>query len=88
MNIELYKHNIPKASLRKWTPSAIYCLKRGGICEGCIYKEAIQSTKYKMKAALLILTQKFGAPTKEDLKEFKEAFEKNKNKYERKNRII
>lgn len=57
--------NLPE--LRRWTVSAAYCYKRGCICRGCLYKEALE-TKCYMKETVLALYRKFGKPTKAKLK--------------------
>ena len=47
--------------LVRWTDASIYCYERNCICEGCIYKERLE-TECIMKNTVLELFKKFGKP--------------------------
>lgn len=67
--------------LMKWTPSAIMCYKRGGVCRGCEVDELMKESKRtckgrdeyniihrcNMKAVITELTRVLGRPTDEML---------------------
>lgn len=63
-----YRHrDLGRAVLqRRWTPTAIECLERNCICEGCYYKEFFEKAgsyqKCQMKAAVLELKRTIGNP--------------------------
>ncbi len=47
--------------LVRWTNASTYCFERDCKCEGCIYKENLE-TKCEMKNTVLNLFSKFGKP--------------------------
>ena len=49
---------------RRWTEGAIACYKRGCNCSGCITREILETPCY-MKAAVIELVRKLGAPPEE-----------------------
>ena len=69
MNIELAKTNYTN-TLPYWTHSAIYCYLRGCVCQGCIYKDLLESSQCKMKIGVLLLVAKFGIPTNERMEKY------------------
>ena len=46
-------------AVRRWTPTALECYKRGCNCEGCFYKDFFSgsSQKCQMKASVLELVR-------------------------------
>lgn len=50
------------ADVRRWTPTAINCYRRGGICRGCEISKLKLSVKCQMKKSVLALVRKFGRP--------------------------
>ena len=56
-------------AVRRWTPTAVECYKRGCNCEGCWYNEFFNGTyqKCQMKASVLELVRVMGAPSTVDL---------------------
>ena len=50
--------------VRRWTPTATECYKRGCVCDGCFYKDFFSggSQKCQMKAAVLELVRTLGTP--------------------------
>lgn len=46
---------------RRWTQAAIYCYKRGCICNGCFYKQILE-TECSMKESVLALYKRYGEP--------------------------
>lgn len=51
----------------KWTPSAIYCFERGGVCKGCYYENYFSQDRYtyqecEMKKAVIALVKNIGLP--------------------------
>ncbi len=54
-------------AVRRWTPTAIECYKRGCNCEGCFYKDFFSGSSHKcqMKAAVLELVRVIGTPNVE-----------------------
>lgn len=54
-------------AVRRWTPTAIECYKRGCNCEGCFYKDFFSgsSQKCQMKASVLELVRAIGTPNVE-----------------------
>ena len=54
-------------AVRRWTPTAVECYKRGCVCDGCWYS-AFFSGKYQkcqMKASVLELVRTQGTPNVE-----------------------
>ena len=51
-------------AVKRWTPTALECYKRGCVCEGCFYSDFFSATaqKCQMKAAVLELVRTIGAP--------------------------
>src|SRR5574344_579371 len=51
-------------AVRRWTPTAIDCYKRGCNCEGCFYKDFFSGStqKCQMKASVLELVRVIGTP--------------------------
>ena len=51
-------------AVRRWTPTAIECYKRGCNCEGCFYTDFFNSSSQKcqMKASVLELVRVWGKP--------------------------
>lgn len=51
-------------AVRRWTPTALDCYKRGCNCEGCFYKDFFSgsSQKCQMKASVLELVRVLGTP--------------------------
>lgn len=51
-------------AVRRWTPTATDCYKRGCNCEGCFYKDFFSGTtqKCQMKASVLELVRVIGTP--------------------------
>lgn len=47
-----------------WTEQAIYCYKRGCICDGCFIKETIE-TPCRMKRSVLEIVRLHGKPPEE-----------------------
>ena len=57
--------NMGKAiAVKRWTPTALECYKRGCVCDGCFYSDFFSATaqKCQMKAAVLELVRTIGAP--------------------------
>ena len=54
-------------AVRRWTPTALECYKRGCNCEGCFYKDFFSgsSQKCQMKASVLELVRVIGTPSVE-----------------------
>ena len=54
-------------AVRRWTPTALDCYKRGCNCEGCFYKDFFSgsSQKCQMKASVLELVRVLGTPNVE-----------------------
>mgnify|MGYP006908887650 FL=1 len=54
-------------AVKRWTPTALECYKRGCNCEGCFYSDFFSATaqKCQMKAAVLELVRTIGAPNVE-----------------------
>ena len=54
-------------AVRRWTPTALECYKRGCNCEGCFYRDFFSgsSQKCKMKASVLELVRVIGTPNVE-----------------------
>ena len=50
-------------AVRRWTPTALECYKRGCNCEGCFYSGSSQ--KCQMKASVLELVRVIGTPNVE-----------------------
>ena len=80
MNIEVEKFKYPKKELTKWTHSAIYCYLRDCKCNFCMYQEAMESHKCKMKIGVMLLLETIGKPTKRQLEKYEEIEEELKNK--------
>lgn len=51
-------------AVRRWTPTALECYKRGCNCEGCFYRDFFSgsSQKCQMKASVLELVRVIGTP--------------------------
>ena len=51
-------------AVRRWTPTALECYKRGCNCGGCFYQEFFRGTtqKCQMKASVLELVRVIGTP--------------------------
>lgn len=51
-------------AVRRWTPTAVDCYKRGCNCEGCFYTDFFNGTaqKCQMKASVLELVRVLGTP--------------------------
>lgn len=51
-------------AVRRWTPTAVDCYKRGCSCAGCFYKDFFSGTtqKCQMKASVLELVRVIGTP--------------------------
>ena len=51
-------------AVRRWTPTALECYKRGCNCEGCFYSDFFKGTSQKcqMKASVLELVRVIGTP--------------------------
>ena len=54
-------------AVRRWTPTALECYKRGCNCEGCFYRDFffVFSQKCQMKASVLELVRVIGTPNVE-----------------------
>ena len=54
-------------AVRRWTPTALECYKRGCNCEGCFYRDFLSgsSQKCQMKASVLELVRVIGTPNVE-----------------------
>ena len=65
-------------AVRRWTPTALDCYKRGCNCEGCFYKDFFSgsSQKCQMKASVLELVRVLGTPNIELQQFINEAEEK------------
>lgn len=52
------------ASVRRWTPTAIECYKRGCMCGGCFYRDFFNKSNQRchMKATVLELVRVIGVP--------------------------
>ena len=60
--------NIGRAVIvKRWTPTALECYKRGCVCEGCFYNDFFSATaqKCQMKTAVFELVRSIGAPSVE-----------------------
>ena len=51
-------------AVRRWTPTALECYKRGCNCDGCFYSAFFKGTSQKcqMKASVLELVRVIGSP--------------------------
>ena len=51
-------------AVRRWTPTATDCYKRGCKCDGCFYRDFFSGTtqKCQMKASVLELVRTIGTP--------------------------
>jgi|SRR5574344_998272 hypothetical protein len=51
-------------AVRRWTPTAVDCYKRGCNCDGCFYTDFFKGTSQKcqMKASVLELVRVLGTP--------------------------
>ena len=50
-------------AVRRWTPAAVECYKRGCNCTGCFYSDYFSgSHKCQMKASVLELVRSIGTP--------------------------
>ena len=51
-------------AVKRWTPTALECYKRGCVCEGCFYSDFFSATaqKCQMKASVLELVRVLGKP--------------------------
>lgn len=51
-------------AVRRWTPTALECYKRGCNCDGCFYSDFFKGTSQKcqMKASVLELVRVIGTP--------------------------
>lgn len=49
-------------AVRRWTPTAIECYKRGCNCDGCFYKDFLTNQRCMMKASVLELVRVIGTP--------------------------
>ena len=60
------------SSVRRWTPTAIDCFKRGCMCSGCFYKDFFgkSSQRCQMKATVLELVRILGTPEVEQQNPF------------------
>ena len=54
-------------AVKRWTPTALECYKRGCNCVGCFYSDFFSATaqKCQMKAAVLELVRTIGTPNVE-----------------------
>ena len=54
-------------AVKRWTPTALECYKRGCNCIGCFYNDFFSATSQKcqMKAAVLELVRTIGTPNVE-----------------------
>lgn len=54
-------------AVRRWTPAALECYKRGCNCEGCFYKDFFNGSSHRcqMKASVLELVRVIGTPNVE-----------------------
>ena len=54
-------------AVKRWTPTALECYKRGCNCEGCFYSAFFSATaqKCQMKASVLELVRVIGTPNVE-----------------------
>lgn len=48
----------------KWTPTAIECYERGGVCLNCPIQQYIESGKCQMKYRVIEIVKLFGKPNK------------------------
>jgi hypothetical protein len=54
----------------RWTPQAIHCYSRGGVCRGCPYKVELESIdRCFTKQAVIELVRLYGRPTENQLLE-------------------
>lgn len=56
----------PNSLLRRWTQTAIDCYERNCICEGCIYKDLLETSNCQMKRSVFALLKKLGKPNDEN----------------------
>lgn len=49
-------------AVRRWTPTAIDCYKRGCDCAGCFFNDFLESSKCQTKASVLELVRVIGRP--------------------------
>ena len=51
-------------AVKRWTPTALECYKRGCNCDGCFYSDFFSATaqKCQMKASVLELVRVLGKP--------------------------
>lgn len=47
--------------VRRWTKAAVYCYRRGCVCDGCYYKNVLE-TECSMKLSVLKLYRVLGEP--------------------------
>lgn len=52
--------------LKRWTPAAIDCYKRGCRCKGCFYENYFTKSKCQMKSTVLELVRQLGVPNKDE----------------------
>ena len=54
-------------AVKRSTPTALQCYKRGCVCEGCFYSDFFSETaqRCQMKAAVLELVRTIGTPNVE-----------------------
>ena len=60
--LELMFNELGQANPERWTIDALTCYNRGCVCKGCPIKNLITSSKCKMKASVMELVKKIGAP--------------------------
>ena len=66
----MYKsHDMGRAvTVRRWTPAAVDCYKRGCVCSECLYSNFFSGNhKCQMKASVLELVRTQGPPPDIDL---------------------
>ena len=71
----MYKsHDMGRAvTVRRWTPAAIDCYKRGCVCNDCMYNKFFSGNhKCQMKASVLELVRTVGPPTEVELQQILE----------------
>ena len=51
-------------AVKRWTPTALECYKRGCVCDGCFYSDFFSATaqRCQMKASVLELVRVLGKP--------------------------
>lgn len=52
----------------RWTIASIMCYERGCVCEGCKYRECLES-ECKMKESVLGLVREVGVPRDENIRD-------------------